>query len=567
MSLEKSARFAPPILIAASLLLLGAVAVDGNSQTWVRAVVIITCACLLLLAFWLDKKLGALAGSSSLGSPVLPTLLDQFTSIYRAKAEAAGRYSLEQTLYFTSILQDQKLFLSVVESAELVSEQSVLVTTRFNLGIAPSLLGGGLPSPPQLAVPLLQLERGAAIEKMSIRDAAGAAVTTITDQEMQGLLALAIDLLYRRAAFGSSTSAITSPQHQAALGGLTLLACGIGKNNSTKVTSRTTPARAILSSSVATGTGLAYQAEYRGLINLCTSLANSYLIGIVLPEFKVTTVDYVRSVPAQNSLNLRSNRWRNLAGLSLSSAAFPLLWPFLTPSYQFTFRCRGSQYVAGHDLYNLTDAKDAEQTDFDHIHPRPYLRLRRRRITSDAQLIVRGLNLAPTKELITTMSSEEIPPGGLLPAGIVAAASAALVIVFTYWQPGLPFAGDASATSNSNSDLPALLLALPALAASLFGHSAERLRETSITAFLSFVVALITSAAAALTYVLDANNKLRTPIPSDLSLFWGMIHFPRTTWQWLALSVVSSLTLLVIVRQMLKANSRYFAVIAATKLK
>lgn len=113
-----------------------------------------------------------------------------------------------------------------------------------------------------------------------------------------------------------------------------------------------------------------------------------------------------------------------------------------------------------------------------------------------AHLYIRGLNKAeqPT-DLVTVVRFEEVPPGALGATTIVATVSAALVSLMTFVPP----------STGPNADTAALLFAVPLFAATLVGHSIDRVQRSSLATYGTLAVTGATAFLGAALFGLAPN--------------------------------------------------------------
>lgn len=161
----------------------------------------------------------------------------------------------------------------------------------------------------------------------------------------------------------------------------------------------------------------------------------------------------------------------------------------------------------------------------------------------------------------------EIPPGTLGAAALIALASASIISFFALTHTGLDINPDAPAAqadaeqikATLNSDVPALLLALPAFVGVLIGSWLDltRLRRASLTTYLALAMTMFLSLGSALYFILDANNILPTHVTITIHRWEGMTL--TTDWIWLALMAVS-ITHFVFLSRAVIDQSRYYSI-------
>jgi hypothetical protein len=157
----------------------------------------------------------------------------------------------------------------------------------------------------------------------------------------------------------------------------------------------------------------------------------------------------------------------------------------------------------------------------------------------------RSLRSDSAEQLKSVVQMREIPPGAMGAAAIIAFASAIVISFFAIAHTGLdinPNAPDEEIARHQikatlNSDVPALLLALPAFVGVLIGSwlDLSRLRLASLTTYLALIGTMFLSLGSALYFVMDANHML--PTATAIPFISGAtVH---TDWIWLGLMAVS----------------------------
>jgi hypothetical protein len=133
----------------------------------------------------------------------------------------------------------------------------------------------------------------------------------------------------------------------------------------------------------------------------------------------------------------------------------------------------------------------------------------------------------------TLVEFDEVPPGALGGAVAVCAASAVLVWFFALMQPGLRTA------SSTSSDLPALLLTVPAFVATWIGNSVDRVLRSSIATYIGLGVATFVSLASALLYIANSSGRSFFVI-HKYTLDGGLIQINNVDVTWFGLALIAS---------------------------
>jgi hypothetical protein len=133
----------------------------------------------------------------------------------------------------------------------------------------------------------------------------------------------------------------------------------------------------------------------------------------------------------------------------------------------------------------------------------------------------------------TRVEFDEIPPGALGGACVVSAACAVLIWFFALTQPGL------RGTLATPSDLPALLLAVPAFAATWIGQSVDRILRSSASAYIGLAISAVLSVASALLYVANSSQRSFYTI-KNIVVFHGLVGLKNVDVSWFILALVAS---------------------------
>jgi hypothetical protein len=158
----------------------------------------------------------------------------------------------------------------------------------------------------------------------------------------------------------------------------------------------------------------------------------------------------------------------------------------------------------------------------------------------------------------------EIPPGASGAAAIIALSSAAIISFFALTHLGLGINPDVAGLEEKqaeqikatlNSDVPALLLALPAFVGVLIGSwlDLSRLRRASLTTYLALGGTMFLSLTSALFFVFDANRKL----PTEVTISAVYDKEITTDWIWLVLMAVAITHFLFLLRTVIEESRHY----------
>jgi hypothetical protein len=287
------------------------------------------------------------------------------------------------------------------------------------------------------------------------------------------------------------------------------------------------------------------------LVHLCDYLSQNYLIiaELAMPDFNQIIVEVGHFAFEIAPILDSTPKMRKRFGLSPLTAELPMTYAFQAQFYHFQMSAPRDQYVYDHRLELLNTNYLVEQSDLE-IYDHPHVRVYHQDGRTNAHCYIwrrpharRIAQLTPP-DLKSVIEFREIPPGALGAAAIVATAVAALIVFFTVTRIAISGPGDASASTNLfNSDIPAVLLALPAFAALLLGHWADpaRLPRASLSAYIGFLFTMFLSFSAAVLFILDANRHLSTQVLAHIWSNNGRGGWNLTgDWIWFALSGLAS---------------------------
>lgn len=176
---------------------------------------------------------------------------------------------------------------------------------------------------------------------------------------------------------------------------------------------------------------------------------------------------------------------------------------------------------------------------------RPYFELRGKRGQSYAHLYMRGFATRSKENFVLAASFGETPPGTMASATITAAVSCLLIAAVGHAE---------AAGVTHGSDIPPLLLALPAAAASWFGFNSdgEAVLRSSLAARLSLFASGIGSLLAACVFLMTKRPE-KTVNPFMPPHVFGM-HLP--SW-WSVLFIVAFVNLMAISAQLMVRSWSY----------
>lgn len=295
-----------------------------------------------------------------------------------------------------------------------------------------------------------------------------------------------------------------------------------------------------------------------------TKLSFAYPVIVALPrEENVSRVviSYKRTlIPALDISGFRG-RLRLAAGLRPYKVGIDTALAHISKAYHLQVDGPASQYLmeqtlrcqtCGGDLTRNGVIVPQHHTDPRHTHleyppggDRPFFHLRGKHGQAYAHLYMRGFAAGRDENLVFSASFGETPPGTLASATITAAVSCLLIGAIGHAETG---------GISHNSDIPPLLLALPAAAASWFGfHSdGEAVLRSSLAARCSLLIGGLTSLLAAVVFLVtkrpdDTAHRVMPP-----SVF--AMHLP--SW-WSVLFSIASVNMLCVFAQLVVRSWSY----------
>jgi hypothetical protein len=496
---------------------------------WIAALVFAVASMLLIRIGRLPKD--SAVRSTGIGRPVAtsPAVED----IWTARQQASLKYSPEVLILFSRILSNSSQYLTrAVENVEVRDgclRLHAIMEFVFNDELTQEMRIKG---DTIILLPLIKLSKNATLDNLDLTDAKDRHVAPLLQDEIYGLLAHVIDGLFRIAYInGSSDGAgrdLTQVEERL-LARLIHAVCNpeVVKHDTVVDTLR------LLDPDVRISVPLDTSAA-ESLRNLIEFFADNYLIAVEaeLPRGSRLSMKYTRTVPLYEQAAKRADRSRVRLGLSPRSFSVPLTLPFEAPSYHFSMAGVAGSFAAQQTLFEVPARNAIRQDRFKGKTP-PYLNAKCESAAPYTHFHSRGLNRFPSINMWTRVEFDEVPPGALAGVTVVSAACAVLIWFFTLVQPGLP-------SSQVPTDLPALLLAVPAFAATWIGASADRVQRSSINTYIGLGLSTAISLASALLYIANSNHKSFLTIGS-FTFYHGLIHLKHVDAAWLVLALVSSM--------------------------
>jgi hypothetical protein len=593
--------------LIAVLLIAGALALadnagwrDGAATTGFRVVLAVTVVALLVAFVLFAPSVGS-PQDTALGKPVPEATTRE--EIFEAYDEVTHSYSKETLSLLVRMLIDLPTYIvRISEEARIEESPLILMTTRQYYEIdkggrryveivketsteqtdastpARAALEDGVPEEPQapekpglLLIPLLRPEKGVLIDSFCVTDSNGCDLPTLSHNRVRGLLVYTLEGLLKIAIeAGGGTIGKTAEEIRKeclpTLAKIVAAVCSAGPRRKQSAEGKKKIEEVLNAIDM-----LPLKEEWREKLKpFCQQYIDYYVIvaEVSAPPGDHLILNYSYRVPCESPSNQTGNRWRSRFGLTPATFDLPVnVNAFQVDTYHLQISTDSGQYVYDHHLEGLDTRKAVRQIDLRKDGFTPYVRLYHDEGRPNAHLYIRRQGQASPAglpRLKSVIQFREIPPGVLGAATVVSSASAALITFFALTHLGLGVdvrnAGqEEQIVATLNSDVPALLLALPAFTAALIGSWTDlsRVRRASLTTYIALAGTMILSIGSALHFVYDANHKLPTEFTVQIL---GDTQI-TTEWTWLML-MGSSLTLtLVIFRQWISESRHYFNVV------
>lgn len=357
-----------------------------------------------------------------------------------------------------------------------------------------------------LPVPLIKLTKGTLLDNFEVSSSASESLATLPQQEVRGLIALSLELLFvltfeaphdvvaheEKEAGGHEPVDEPAPallprseEAEAALWSLRRLVCRIGRigpreNGTTRVGRVSENNIDKIFSDAVKDLQAVDTVRLGNLRDFCRYFALNYVIAVEIPtpEALRFVIKYLRDIPIHGRAYDDDGKRRTRLGLNAYRVMLPLNLAFTAASYHFRMDNGENQFVSHHYIHDSVSGHHVEQDTIRKNYPNSYVRIRHDTGLPYAHLYTRGLSRAQPQEWSTVVVFEETPPGALGATLVVAAVSAALISPMSFISASLP-------SNGPSADTAALLLAVPLFAATLVGHSVERVQRSSLVTYVS----------------------------------------------------------------------------------
>jgi hypothetical protein len=457
---------------------------------------------------------------------VLDREIDKSLSLVGKKYASPGSLPL-----FSRLLLDTKLLARTHDRVD-VLDQALEVHTSIDYSFDRPLADDDCEVP--VAVPVMDVRKGVLLDSFEVSDATGAVLSTLNQNETRGMIAHAIIGCYAIAYGDDVKMLLVSNNRPPALKRILHMVYGRGRRDVDEVAGEYE--KTVSGLKLADGPAAKFCAERLRLLS--TYFARHYVVAADMRLQKSETrihLQYRQIAPFYGLAEKQQSRLRARLGLRPFIFKVPMPLMYRSGSYHFLLRGEQGQYVQNHAVLDTATGEILDASNVRNRYPGSYMRVRNRAGLPYGRLYARGFERTETTQLASLASVvtfAEVPPGALGGAAKVVTVTAALVTLFAFLRPSV---------TDVSSDAAALLLAAPAAMASWVGHSAERLRQSSLATYFALLAAQVVSVLSAGLYITER----RLPEASDELLtvhdqgVLGIITLPDFDSAWIALSVFS----------------------------
>lgn len=463
-----------------------------------------------------------------------------------AKRKAGEKYKPEVLVLFSRMLKESSEYITrAIEDVDVEEgclRLKVVMEFALNDEAVAKVRDAGESIVP---LPLIKLAKGATLDNLDMTDCEGRHVSALLQDETYGLLAYVVDDLFRKAYINGASQPAVSGASVPPSRVLSSIEEGVLRsliqivNNPEKISDEDLDSAFRLFN--AQGPGAPQPVDENAakqLRGLCEFFAKNYVIVVEteLPRGSRLSMKYSRTVPLYEQSAALDTRSRVRLGLSPRSFAVRLTLPFEAPSYHFSLAGVAGSFVGSQQLVEEgmdNKRKLIEPGRFRLGKMQPFMSSKCESALPYTHFHTRGLHLFPAIKMWTLVEFDEVPPGALGGALAVSAASAILVWFFALVQPGLHGAGAIP------SDLPALLLTVPAFVATWIGNSVDRVQRSSIATYIGLGVATFVSLASALLYIANTGGKTFFTI-HKYAFLGGLVRVNNVDITWYALALIAS---------------------------
>lgn len=292
------------------------------------------------------------------------------------------------------------------------------------------------------------------------------------------------------------------------------------------------------------------EAHRKSLLNVCLYFAANTVVAVETTEPGVLTVSFEYVITPPGRLATRHDEIRALLGLPPYRYRVPLNLPFVAQRYYLRVRGPEAQFVNKHGLALDRNGPIDTGAVRSWVQRTPGLQVT---VHPDVGLPYADLTItegrcAPYRYVECVVEIEEVPPGALGRTLLISGTCAILLLALAFL---LPHTTDARDSGN----LGAVLIALPAFAATWLGQSAERIQQSSVTTVAGLIATGLLSLAGTILFLLqDAMwGTWKVSGASILSLF----PIPSFDPPWLLLGSLSTAVTVVLAMRWRHRMDRY----------
>ncbi|WP_271221512.1 hypothetical protein [Streptosporangium carneum] len=514
----------------------------------------------------------------------LDTSISDLERAFELRAEAANSGKMAALPMFISlVLQPEKSRTRTVETVSL--EGRVIVQdVRIEMALSDALIdvfreegAGKNEAPadeihPETYVPILNCSKREMIDNFQVRDREDRSVDILCYEETVQLISSSLHLLVHAALPKATDDENITPDGIDTAEALFLMLMCSNKPVSDKTVEKT-----ILAAFAHLGLRTRDGVESRNvtwLREFVKTLAHSTpVVAIVpdLPETRRLQISYCRTtIPPNKSKQLR--HWlRLMLGLRPVTLQMVPGMAFNSKSYHLQVKAPASQYLMEQTLRCVECGQKLSGSEVEtdgrggcvHLQPpsprnghaEPYFQLLRKRGQNYAHLYMRGFADLKQKNIKISTSFGEVPPGTLASAVITAVTSVLLISAVGFAETG---------GLERDSDIPAILLVLPAVAASWFGFSSdtEAILRSSLAARCSLILGGFVSMAASVLFIVSGSLAEKTGAEPASLPPPGRVGEPapllgvEVRWWWSVLIYLASVNLVyVLVQSIVRSNA------------
>jgi hypothetical protein len=474
---------------------------------------------------------------------------------------------------FAKMLKDLPEYLERINEDVTLKEESpqLTIVTRqmYRVGSLRAEAGQKLESSDPFLIPAVLVQKGVLLDNFTVNDASGCGVATLSYNQTRGLLGHAIRAIVK--SFPEKTNGLSGDEcrklREKAIVDLTEAVCYSGprKKQDPEIQNK-------IGGLLSSAEQLPVEDKWKQRIRaLCEILADHY---IIVAETAVgtgnhVTISYSQDIPIGKS-TIR-NKWRGRFGLRCLTVDIPHhVYALRTEAYHLQMNAGPMEYIFDHHLEWLTSGDAVKPGElrwgtfipyvrlhYSSANPAAHLYIRRQSSSEEATKALQEAS-AHTDRLKSVIEFREVPPGALGAATIVSLITTVIVCFFALTQIGEEPTPSHPVTS-LGSDIPALLIALPAVASLIIGSwlDLSRLRRASLTTYLGLGASLVLSLTSALYFLWDAYKILPgrriLGLPGNITV--------RTDIGWLVLSGLAITCSLFLCRDVVRTSKYYFQLI------